>query len=66
MEVSSGISRAIELAVRAGAFSVAARRYPAVAETYLAAAEVNSARAKRALDEAMGAAGTVPFRASGR
>lgn len=44
-----GLYRAIEYAIRAGAFRVAARDFPAAADTFEAAAEINHARAEAAL-----------------
>jgi len=62
-----GIEKAVEFAIRAGAFSAAARDFPQAAETFLAAADVNSARSKRALEQAMGErANAPPVRISGQ
>lgn len=49
-----GIEKAISYAIRAGGFREAARHYPRAADTFEAAAEVNSARVSRALEQAMG------------
>lgn len=48
---TSPVQRLIEKAVRAGAFSVAARQYPDARETFLAAADVNSERVRALADE---------------
>lgn len=67
MEVIDGrVQQLIEKAILAGAFSVAARRYPDVAEVYRAAADVNSARVARLADQiAMGSVGALPPRIRG-
>jgi len=48
-----GLAKAIGLAIRAGAFSAAARQFPEAAETFLAAAEVNRAKSRGALAQAL-------------
>ena len=57
MEGQGAISRAIRFAIRAGAFSRAAREYRDAAGTFSAAAEINSAKSKAALNEATGGIG---------
>lgn len=52
-----GIRKAIDFSVRAGAFRAGARQYPDAALTMLAAAEINSARSKAALTNAMARGG---------
>lgn len=44
------VERLVFLAVRAGAFRAAARDYPEAAETFTAAADLNSARAATLAD----------------
>lgn len=56
------VMKCIEKAIRAGAFRAAARRFPASRETFLAAADVNSAKVA-ALACQIAMAPTLPRRA---